>query len=170
MKSDDLPTLPSVSQASGTAPTARWLLARGCAVTYFPREAGVLRVQSGRVWATLNPSPWSPRSRWNPQDDAGDFFVAPGQDLPLRAGQGVVIESWPAGSDASSSLVWEPLRASAKNARWQQAVAEPLRDIGRGLVMVGRAAARLTLGLAGYAEFLVAGRGKVQSCMESNAP
>ena len=156
-----------LNTSSSSAP---WQLAKGCAVTLRPRTAGVLRVTSGRAWATINPSPWGPRARWNPQDDAGDVFVMPGMNLPLRAGQGVVIESWPAGGAANSTLVWEPVVESALAARWQQAVAEPVRDLGRGFSLVGRAFGRLLMGLGGYAEFLVAGRGKVQACMESNRP
>ena len=159
-------------QSSVHAPqsSAPWQLAKGCAVTFYPEVSGVLRVSSGRAWATFNPSPWSPAARWNPADDAGDFFVMPGMNLPLRAGEGVVIESWPAGDATSSTVVWEPAPVSAAATRWQQAVVLPVRELGQGLAQVVRAFGRLLVGLAGYREFLVAGRGKVQTCLESNAP
>ncbi len=149
---------------------APWQLAKGAVVTLHPRTAGVLRVASGRAWATFNPSPWSPRPRWNPEDDAGDVFVMPGMNLSLRAGQDVVLESWPAGDATESTLVWEAAAEGAHSSRWQQAVVEPLRDLGHGLALVARAFGRLVVGLGGYAEFLVAGRGKVQTCLESNRP
>ncbi|MDH4449429.1 MAG: hypothetical protein QE265_02400 [Rhodoferax sp.] len=54
--------------------------------------------------------------------------------------------------------------------RWQAAVADPVRDIGQGLALVARAMWRLVAGLAGYAEYLTAGRGRVLQRWESNAP
>ncbi len=157
----------TATQVSPSA--ALWQLSKGCATTYRPRGAGVLRVTSGRVWATLNPSAHSPAPRRNPQEDAGDFFIMPGTALSLRAGQDVVLESWPAGNAAESTLAWEPVASSAAT-RWQQAVVSPLADLGQGLALVARSLGRLLGGLAGYTEYLVAGRGKVQTCMESNRP
>jgi hypothetical protein len=143
---------------------APWQLDKGCAVTLRPRVAGVLRVMRGRAWATIDVS------RYSPMADAGDHFVAPGHDLPLRAGQRVVLESWPVAGESSVSLVWEPLTAPECLSRWQTAVVEPLRDVGQGLSITARAMVRLSMGLAGYREFLVAGRGRVLPKLESNAP
>jgi hypothetical protein len=109
-------------------------------------------------------------SRYSPVADAGDHFVAPGHDLPLRAGQRVVLESWPAAGEASINLVWEPAAQAQPVSRWQVAVVEPLRDLGQGVVLTLGAVARLLKGIASYAEFLVAGRGRVQCTWESNAP
>ena len=147
-----------------------WTLEKGHAQTFYANTAGVLRVQYGQVWATLNASPWSPQPRWCPEIDAGDIFVAPGKQLRLAAGQTVVIESWPVGAGTGSQLVWEPVPVSASASRWQQSVVQPARELARGVALVARALTGLVAGLAGYAEFLVAGRGKVQSCLESNAP
>lgn len=160
-----------MSFESQAAPlTLSWNLDKGSAQTFSPTVAGVLRVQYGQVWATLNASAWSPQPRWCPEIDAGDIFMAPGTDLALAAGQRVVIESWPVGGSDASRLVWEPVTASVSASRWQQSVVQPVHELGRGLALAFRAFARLVAGLAGYSEFLVAGRGKVQSCLESNAP
>jgi hypothetical protein len=147
-----------------------WSLLKGQAQTFIPSSAGVLRVKHGQVWATLNASSWSPQPRWCPEIDAGDVFVMPGHDLSLKAGQRVVIESWPVGDVAGSQLQWEPAAVSQRSQRWQQSVVQPVHELGRGLAVVARAVLQLAAGLVGYGEFLVAGRGKVQSCLESNAP
>lgn len=156
------------SQASSSSQS--WSLRKGQAQTFIPSAAGILRVKHGQVWATLNASSWSPQPRWCPEIDAGDIFVMPGHDLALKAGQRVVLESWPVGDVAASRLQWEPLPASQSSQRWQRSVVQPVHELACGLKVVVRALARLAAGLAGYAEFLVAGRGKVQSCLESNAP
>lgn len=156
------------SQASSSDQS--WSLVKGSAQTFIPQTAGVLRVQKGQVWATLNASLWSPQPRWCPEIDAGDIFVQPGRALTLAAGQRVVLESWPVAGVATSQLVWEPVAQSQSSRRWQQSVVQPVHELGRGLLVTARALVHLVAGLAGYAEFLVAGRGKVQSCWESNAP
>jgi len=47
---------------------------------------------------------------------------------------------------------------------------DPVCDIGHGMALVARAMWRLVAGLAGYAEYLTAGRGRVLRGLESNAP
>lgn len=147
-----------------------WTMEKGSARTFSPRTSGVLRVSSGRAWVTLNASPYSPQPRWCPEIDPGDIFVGPGDELPLQRGQKVVIESWPAHSAPLTHLAWEPAAVSASAHRWQGAVVQPARELGQGLLQVARALRRLLLGLAGYSEFLMAGRGKVQAALESNKP
>lgn len=155
---------------SESTPAFVWTMEKGSAQMFSPRTSGVLRVSSGRAWVTLNASPYSPQPRWCPEIDPGDIFVGPGDDLPLRLGQKVVIESWPANSAPFTRLVWEPAAVSASANRWQGAVVQPARELGQGLIQVVRALRRLVLGLAGYSEFLIAGRGKVQAALESNEP
>ena len=153
-----------------STPAFAWTMDKGSAQTFSPRTSGVLRVNSGRAWVTLNASPFSPQPRWCPEIDPGDIFVGPGDDLPLRRGQKVVIESWPGNSTPFTRLAWEPAAVSASASRWQCAVVQPARELGQGVLQVVRALHRLTLGLAGYSEFLMAGRGKVQAALESNKP
>jgi hypothetical protein len=76
------------------------LLAKGLALTFCPRSAGHLRVGGGRAWVTFDITKGSPVA------DAGDHFVIPGRDLPVRAGQSVVIESWPQAGGDSIRLMW----------------------------------------------------------------
>jgi hypothetical protein len=101
--------------------------------------------------------------------DAGDIFIGPGVGLALRAGQAVVIESWPADADSSTCLVWEAAAPSPQARYWQHAVRPAARELGQGLAQVARALAHLVRGLGGFGEGQVGGRGKAQTCMESNA-
>jgi hypothetical protein len=143
---------------------APWTLPQGRAVTLKPRTPGVLRVVSGRAWATLDVS------RHTPITESGDHFVALGHDLQLRAGQRVVVEAWAYKGQDGIQLQWVPQPESVGASRWQARVVEPLKDIGHGLALVVRAIGRLLAGLAGYTEYLTAGRGKVLCGLESNAP
>lgn len=152
------------SPSPSTSPLSTWTLPQGRAITIKPRTAGVLRVVSGRAWATLDVS------RHTPLTETGDHFVALGHDLQLRAGQRVVVEAWAYKGQDGIQLEWVPGPENCMATRWQMRVVEPLRDIGQGLALVARAMGRLLAGLAGYAEFLTAGRGKVLPGLESNAP
>ncbi len=143
---------------------APWVLAKGRAVTLRPRTAGVLRVVSGRAWATLDVS------RHTPLLETGDHFVALGHDLQLRAGQRVVVEAWPHKGQDEIKLQWEAQPELCMASRWQAKVVEPLGDVGHGLALVARALGRLVAGLAGYANVFAAGRGRVLGGLESNAP
>jgi hypothetical protein len=131
---------------------APWSLARGQVVTLRPRTAGILRVISGRAWATLDVS------RYTPLSDSGDHFVALGHDLQLRAGQRVVVESWPQAGDDDIRLQWLPQPGSWTAACWRSGVVEPLRDMVHGIALAGRAGWRLLAGLTAYAVYLVSAR------------
>jgi hypothetical protein len=157
------PVLPNLSSdlAATTAPLA---LGKGKAIAWRAPGAGVLRVTSGRLWVTLDVAPRSPLH------DMGDHMVALGHDLRLRAGQRVVIEAWPFTGQTLTHVQWMAAPQSCMAQRWQTSVAEPLRDLGHGLGLVLRASGRLLTGLAGYAGFLTAGRGRVLRGLESNAP
>ncbi len=170
-------------------PAGSWHLRRGHAVHLRGKEAAVLRINAGRVWATLD----GPHS--GPANDLGDRVLAAGEHLTLPAGQGVVIEPWsraacklpatttrlapsePDGAffswDALSAAQPEPVHASASaaaRARLQRAVGEPLRELGQALWHVALALGHLVAGVAGLGEFLVAGRGRVLPQLESNPP
>ena len=54
--------------------------------------------------------------------------------------------------------------------RWQAAVVQPWRVLGLALGTAALALGRLRAGVAGYADYLVAGRGRVLSPLESNPP
>lgn len=148
----------------GAALPGCWKLDTGRAVTLRPREAGVLRIAQGRVWATLQ----GPHR--GPANDLGDRFLHPGESLSLRAGQRLVLEPWDAASDAPAWFSWDPQPAVAQNppraARgWGAAVGQPLDDLRLALGGVARAlggaagaVVRLGAGLTGFAIDLLAGR------------
>ncbi|MDD5332393.1 MAG: DUF2917 domain-containing protein [Rhodoferax sp.] len=158
--------LPFQFSDAGPAVAGRWQLAAGRAISLRPRQAGMLRITQGRVWATLD----------GPQrgagNESGDRFLQRGQRLPVGAGQHLVLEPWPDSGEAPVYFEWTPVAAAvtASAARWNAAVIEPLHEAGQAVLMAGSALGRLALGLAGYAEFLVAGRGRVLSKCEANPP
>ena len=102
--------------------------------------------------------------------EPGDIFLRPGATLRVEAGQTVVIESWPSHGNIHSRLEWEAMEPSARSSHWHHAVVQPAGEMVQGWVLLVRAFGRLVKGLAGYSEYLVAGRGKVQTCLDSNAP
>ena len=148
-------------ESSDAVPPVSMSMARGSARTFRPSTAGVLRVISGRAWATLNPSDSQPQARWCPEMDAGDIFVGPGSGLRLQAGQSVVIESWPVDKDRTTFLEWEATVQSPSPSYWQNSVRLPAHELGLSMVQVVRA-------LLGYFEMLVPSSSKGRTCLESN--
>jgi len=90
-----------------------WVLPKGQAQTFASDTSGVLRIQSGRVWVTMNRSlqRFEPVARPAIADD--DLFLDSTTSLPLRAGQTIVLESWSVGPAADATLVWEVVVSSA---------------------------------------------------------
>jgi len=121
-------------QAAHQTPSLVRSLSVSEALALRPRAAGLLRVTQGRIWATIDLD--SRRTL----ADAGDHFIAPGHDLRLRAGQRVVLEAWPIKGQASVQWQWLPVATEMKCSRWQNQLAEPLRDLVR---LVVRATARV---------------------------
>jgi hypothetical protein len=153
-----------------TSESISWTLSRGQAQTFRPVTAGVLRTHSGRAWVTWSLPMHLPRPRWCADLEPGDIFLGSEGQLRLAAGQTVVIESWPGDRDSATQLEWQAEEVSASALRWQEAVVQPARNLASALVLASRSLWQLLRGLAGYTDYLVAGRGKVQTCLESNAP
>ena len=143
-----------------------WKLMPGRAISLQPRQAGVLRIEQGQVWATFD------GSQRVPGHALGDHFLQAGQQLAVRAGQHLVFEPYGAASATPVYFEWTPLPESValRASRWHAAVIRPLRDLGQAVRMAGLALGQLVLGLAGYSEYLVAGRGRVLSKLEANQP
>lgn len=80
------PLLPQPQQSSARLP-GTWRLDPARAVTLRPREDGVLRIAHGRVWLTFD----GPQA--GPPNDLGDRVVGAGEDVRVRAGQRLVMES-----------------------------------------------------------------------------
>ena len=148
------------------AVSGHWPLWPGRAVSLLPRELGVLRIVQGQVWATLDGSGRGPVT-W-----LGDHFLQVGQELVVPAGQHLVFESYGAASETPVYFDWIPQAAAdaVATSRWQQTIVQPLHDLGLALRMAGGALGRLVKGLAGYGEYVVAGRGRVMPKLEANQP
>jgi Protein of unknown function (DUF2917) len=157
------------ASATAAALGGCWKLAGGQAMTLQPRHAGVLRINVGQVWATLDGPHSGPANGW------GDMFLKEGQLLNLQSGQRVVIEPRGDAANRPAFLEWEPTTARPghdleKTSRWQLAVVMPASELVAALVLAMGAASRLITGLLGYTEFIVAARGRVLRGLESNQP
>lgn len=128
-----------------------WKLDAGRALTLRPTTSGVLRIAHGRAWVTVD-------SLRGDVQASGDLFLVPGRGLVVQAGQRVVLESSGTERHASAYFSWDPLPQGTAQAvtsalrgagRWQQAVVQPVRDLGLALGQAGAAVGRLVVGLAG---------------------
>jgi hypothetical protein len=152
--------------SAGPAASACWQLMPGRAISLRPREAGLLRIAHGQVWATVN----GPRAGHGKA--VGDQFLQAGQSLPVGAGQRLVFEPRGGANEAPVYFEWtpDPAAVAVRASRWQVAVVQPLRDLGFALLLAGRALGQLLMGLAGYGDYLAAGRGRVLPELETNQP
>jgi hypothetical protein len=137
---------PNAPQLPGT-----WKLAAGRAITLAPREAGVLRVAHGRVWATFD----GPHA--GPRNNLGDHILGAGERLLLRADQRLVIEGWMGESPAFFS--WDPAPApeAVTSPEWSRVV-QPLADLRLALAMAAAAAWRLAGAIAALGWSALTGR------------
>lgn len=147
------------SSPSSAAPAlpGTWKLRGGRAITLQPREAGVLRVAHGSLWATFD----GPHG--GPPNDQGDHFVEVGDTVRIGAGQRVVVESWDSGAPAYFS--WDPLPAVAFVPRLRMADAlQPLHDLRLAVVLGAHAVVRLAAGLGRLAVQTVVPPRPVAAC------
>jgi hypothetical protein len=148
---------PSRRQAIGT-----WRLHPGHAMSLRPKQAAVLRIFCGQVWVTLGtPAGATP-------DQAGDHFLRPGDVLGVPAGAALVMEPVvQQGDTAPVHFDWSDASAQASPGRFAREVLAPSREACAALAQAAVAVGRVLRGLLGYSEFLVAGRGRVLSPLES---
>ena len=133
-----------------SALTGCFKLAAGRAVTLAPREAGVLRIVHGRVWLTVD-------GRGQPRSDV---FLSAGEQLTLRRGERLVMESFePRAHTASAWFHWDPVAETMAVPSRRQAVTQPLADLRLALLLGAGAAGRLVLGVAGLVGWTLGGRG-----------
>jgi hypothetical protein len=98
----------------------------------------------------------------------GDRFLGPGAVLAVPAGARLVMEPIVAPGDTGPvHFDWSDATATAAPSRFVREVVSPTRELGAALGQAGSAMARVLRGLLGYSEFLVAGRGRVLSPLES---
>jgi hypothetical protein len=145
-------------QQSTAAPAlpGTWKLPAGEAITFQPREAGVLRVAHGQLWATFD----GPHA--GPLNDLGDHVIGAGERLRLCTGQRLVVEAW--NTQAAAYFTWDPLPAVARTAQRVAAVVQPLADLRLALTFGTGATARLVKGLAALAWDALAVRRTDKGC------
>ena len=97
MPNQNSPQLPASDQRA--VASDYWNLKPGRTLSLRPREAGVLRVAQGRVWATLD----SPHTGHG--NESGDYFLHSGERLAVRAGQHLVVELW--GEECETRVYFE---------------------------------------------------------------
>ena len=115
-------TLTQMQQSAAPALPGTWKLGAGRAITLQPREAGILRVAHGCLWATFD----GPHA--GALNESGDHVVGAGERLALAAGQRLVVEAWNGQSPAYFS--WDPVPAVvAVPSRSFAAVVQPLADL-----------------------------------------
>ena len=138
-------TLTQMQQSNdATALPGTWKLPAGQAITFQPREAGVLRVAHGQLWATFD----GPHA--GPLNDLGDHVIAAGERLRLCPGQRLVVEAW--NTQAAAYFTWDPLPVAARTAPLRvAAVVQPLADLRLALTFGAGATVRLIKGLAALA-------------------
>lgn len=137
-----------------------WKLAPGRALSMLPRQAGVLRVAQGQVWVTLDVP------HQGAGNALGDYFLHAGDQLAVRPGQHLVLESLAmAQPQGAASFEWVPSQEGVQTAAINNegAVTRPLRDLGLALGMVGTALVHLGSGVLAYARQMVLGRPVVQA-------
>ena len=163
------PLAPAVS-----LPVVGWHLGARRTVSLLPKANGVLRIAQGRVWVTTGAL-----QGLAGQPDSGDVVLHAGQVLPVPAGSHLVMECWPVHPGDTVRFDWSEQAAAqtAVESRFQRDVLGPAQDLVQALHTsagaLGRAAwafARVLSGLAGYADHLVAGRGRVMSSLEAGQP
>ncbi|HXD42902.1 MAG TPA: DUF2917 domain-containing protein [Ramlibacter sp.] len=138
-------TLTQMQQSAATpALPGTWKLPVGRAITFQPREPGVLRVAHGQLWATFD----GPHA--GPLNDLGDHVVGAGGQLRVCAGQRLVVEAW--NTKAATYFSWEPLPLAGHTAAPRVvAVVQPLADLRLAFKFGAGAAGRLIKGVIALA-------------------
>lgn len=124
------------SQQSSPRLPGTWRLDPARAVTLRPREDGVLRISHGRVWVTFD----GPHA--GPPNDLGDRVLGAGEQVRVRAGRRVVVESSDPGAAAYFSWDFQAPMQAVRASR-AEAVAQSWSDLQLALVLGVRAGWRL---------------------------
>jgi len=165
------PELRPSAHRSAASLAGLWHLAPRQALSLYPATDRELRIAQGRVWVTAGehhgPKGWPV---------PGDWVLRQGDVLRVPAGAHLVMESWPEADGAAVRFdfaVCEPALATPlplQSSRFHRDVAQPARELGVALGQALRALGRLVVGIAGCADVLVAGRGRVLSPLEGGMP
>ena len=175
------PVAMSATTAAAAVSPACWRLSAGRAISLGPTVPSQLRIVRGRVWVTMAtpalPQTLDAERLW---PASGDHVLTAGDVLDVPAGVSLVMEVWPATSaDAAQPVLFDWHEGAGAGAavptRFQREVVQPAADAmqsarqaASALGQAGWALARAAAGLAGYGDYLLAGRGRVLSPLESS--
>lgn len=135
-----------------------WRLDARRAMTLRPHVPSRLQITQGRAWVTLG------LPHTGAGNESGDHMLAAGDSLVVPAGARLVMEPWEPASEGPVRFDWStdaPLPVVQRAGSFQREVAAPSRELALALGQAGAAFLRLVRGMFGYAEYLVAGRGRV---------
>lgn len=149
------------SESASTHQSRGYVVGAHRAISLRPVEDSRLTIIAGRAWVTLN-LPHRP-------EGLGDHRVSAGETLHVPAGAHLVMEPWCSGDALRFDWSVVP-QTQARPQRFAREVVAPSREFAAAMAHATLAFGRLLRGLFGYAEFLVAGRGRVLSRFESNPP
>ena len=155
----------SASVFTSTPTRSGWTLDGRRAISLRPTETCRLHILQGRVWVTLNAP--------HVADGLGDHVLVEGQQLDVPAGAHLVMEPWTPPGAAPVRFDWcvvPSMPAVSTASRFAREVRTPWREFAQASGQAAVAFVRLVRGLLGYADHLVAGRGRVLSRWESNPP
>jgi hypothetical protein len=140
-----------------------WRLFPGRAMSLRPKADAELRLRRGGAWVTLG------ETDHGMPGASGDRFLREGETLPVPAGAWLVMEALDAcEGDEPVLFDWTDRVADAPaSSRFSREVVTPSRDLVLALGQAALALSRVLRGLLGYGEFLVAGRGRVLTPLES---
>lgn len=140
-----------------------WRLYPGRAMSLKPKADAELRLRRGGAWVTLG------ETDHGIPGASGDRFLQDGDTLVVPAGACLVMEALDAREGADPVLFdWTDRAVEAPAmGRFSREVVTPSRDLVLALGQAALALSRVLRGLLGYSEFLVAGRGRVLTPMES---
>lgn len=151
-------TVVSFDRFSAAAIQRGWRLDARRAMTLRPSVPSRLQITQGRAWVTLG------LPHEGAGNESGDHMLAAGESLVVPAGVRLVMEPWQPASDGPVSFDWtaEPSALGVVQPdRFHHEVAAPSRELAVALGQAGTAFVRLVRGMFGYAEYLLAGRGRV---------
>lgn len=142
--------------------TGAWQVHADRALSLRPRRTAVLGVRQGCAWVTLG------QGHGVTPATAGDRFLVAGEQLLVPAGTALVVE--PLNNPRSPGPVyfdWEEAALPVADERFSREVSQPARELVQSLARAGLALMRLLKGVLGYADYLVADRGRVPGPLES---
>ena len=139
-----------------------WQVRADRALSLRPGRAAVLSIRQGGAWVTLG------QGHGVTPATAGDRFLMAGDQMLVPAGTALVMESL--NNRCSSDTVyfdWDEATLPQADDRFSREVSQPAQEVAQSLARACLALIRLISGVLGYADYLVANRGRVPGPLES---